>query len=126
MFFLARAAAGAWVDQGGDRPRDAGHPDRGDAKLHVWCWEVGRGCPWAMADAGSPLYVAQGLLRATELQTRPQGAQQAAEGEDPMARGLLGVELPRHPIGLLAVAGEAVLLAAPMDEEALLMAARLV
>jgi hypothetical protein len=124
MFFLARAAAGAWVGQGGDRPRDAGHPDQGDAKLHVWCWEVGRGCPWAMADAGSAQDAALGLLRATELQTRPQGAQPAAEGADPMARGRRGVELPGHPIGLLAVAGEAVSLAALMDEEALRMEAR--
>jgi hypothetical protein len=124
MFFPARAAAGAWVGQGGDRPRDVGLPDQGDAKPHVCCWEVGRGCLWATKDAGSPQDAAQGLLRATELQTKPQGAQRAAEGEGPMARGLLGVELLGHPIGLLAVAGEAVLLGVLMDEDAHPLAAR--
>jgi hypothetical protein len=124
MFFPARAAAGAWVGQGGDRPRDAEHPDQGDAKLHVWCWEVGRGCLRAMADAGSSRDAEQGLLRATELKMKPQGAQQAAEDGGPMARVWLGVELPGHLIGLLAVVGEAVLLAARMDGEAHPMAAR--
>ena len=50
MFFPARVAADAWVGQGGDRPRDVGLPDQGDVTLHAWCWEVGHGFPWAMAD----------------------------------------------------------------------------
>jgi hypothetical protein len=53
---------------------------------------------------------------------KPLGAQQAAEDGGPTARAL-GVELPGQPIGLLAVVGEAVLLAARMDEEAHPMAA---
>jgi hypothetical protein len=123
MFFPARAAAGAWVGQGGDLPRDVGLPDQGDAKLHVWCWEAGRGYLRAMADAGSSWDAEQGLLRATEPKMKPQGAQQAVEDGGPMARAL-GVELPGHLIGLLAAVGEAVLLAARMDEEAHPMAAR--
>src|ERR1700720_3072550 len=123
MFFPARAAAGAWVGQGGDRPRDAEHPDQGDAKLHVWCWEVGRGCLRAMAAAGSSRDAEQGLLRATELKMKPQGAQQVAEGGGPMARAL-GVELPERLIGLLAPVGEAVLPAERMDGEAHPMAER--
>jgi len=35
-----------------------------------------------------------------------------------MARALPGVGLPEHPIGLLALVGEAALLAVRMDEEA--------
>jgi len=41
-----------------------------------------------------------------------------------MARATLAVELLGHPIGLLALAGEAVLPAVRMDEEAHPMAAR--
>ena len=123
MFFPARAAAGAWVGQGGDRPRDAEHPDQEDAKLHVWCWEVGRGCLRAMADAGSSRDAEQGLLRATELKMKPQGAQQVAEDGGPMARAL-GVELPERLIGLLAAVGEVVLPAEQMDGEAHPMAER--
>jgi hypothetical protein len=55
---------------------------------------------------------------------KPQGAQRAVADEDPMARAWLAVELPRHRIGLLAVAGEAVLLAVLMDEEAHPLATR--
>jgi hypothetical protein len=66
MFYPARAAAGAWVGQGGDRPRDVGHPDQGDAKLHVWCWEAGRGCLWAMTDGEAWPREMQGLLRAPD------------------------------------------------------------
>ena len=76
-----------------------------------------------MADAGSSRDAEQGLLRATELKMKPQGAQQAAEDGGPMARVWLGVELPGHLIGL-AVVGEAVLLAARMHGEAHPMAAR--
>jgi hypothetical protein len=76
-----------------------------------------------MVDAGSSRDAEQGLLRATELKMKPQGAQQAAEDGGPMARAL-GVALPEHLIGLLAVAGEAVLLAARMDGGAHPMAAR--
>jgi hypothetical protein len=43
-----------------------------------------------------------------------------------MARGSRGVELPGHLIGLLAVGGEAALLAARTDEEAHRVLARLV
>jgi hypothetical protein len=64
MFFPARAAAGAWVGQGGDRSRDVGLPDQGDAKLRVWCWEAGRGCQWAMADGAASQDAWSGLLRA--------------------------------------------------------------
>jgi hypothetical protein len=66
MFFPARAAAGAWVGQGEDRSRGAGLPDQGDAKLHVWCWEVGRGCLWAMVNGVASQGAKQRLLRATE------------------------------------------------------------
>jgi hypothetical protein len=66
MFFPARAAAGAWVGQGGDRPRDAGHPDQGDAKLHVWCWEEGRGYLRAMADGAASQGAMPGILHAPE------------------------------------------------------------
>jgi hypothetical protein len=76
-----------------------------------------------MADAGSSRDAEQGLLRATELKMKPQDAQQAAEDGGPMA-GALGVELRGHLIGLLAVEGEVVLLAARMDGEAHPMAAR--
>src|ERR1700675_2207790 len=108
MFCPAGVAAGAWVGLGGDPPRDVGHPDQGVAKLHVLCWEAGRGCLRAMGDAGSSRDAEQGLLRATELKMKPQGAQQVAEDGGPMARAL-GVELPGHLIGLLAAVGEAVL-----------------
>jgi hypothetical protein len=48
-----------------------------------------------------------------------QDARQAVEDEGPMARASLAVELLAHPIGLLALVGEAVLMAAVrMDEEA--------
>jgi hypothetical protein len=40
-----------------------------------------------------------------------------AEDEDPMARVSLAVERRAHPIGLLELAGEAGLLAAPRSEE---------
>jgi hypothetical protein len=122
MFCPARVAAGAWVGLGGDRPQDVGHPDQGDAKLHVLCWEAGRGCLRVMADAGSSRDAEQGLLRATELKMKRHCAREVAEDGGPMARAL-GVELPGHLIGLLAAVGEAVLLAARMDEEAHPMAA---
>jgi hypothetical protein len=119
MFFPARAAAGAWVGQAWDRPRDVGLPAQGDAKLHVWCWEVGRGCQRARADGAASKDARQGLLRATERQMKRQDAQRAAEDEGPMARASLAVELPGHRIGLLELVGEAVLMAAvQMDEEA--------
>ena len=66
MFFPARAAADAWVGQGGDRPRDVGLPDPGDVMLHVWCWEVGRGCLWATADEMASRGADQDALRGTE------------------------------------------------------------
>jgi len=66
MFFPARAAAGAWVGQGGDRPQGAGHPDQGDAKLRVWCWEADRGCLKAMADGAALQAAMQGILHAAE------------------------------------------------------------
>jgi hypothetical protein len=66
MFFPARAAAGAWVGQGGDRPRDVGLPDQGDAKLHVWCWEAGRGCLRVMADGTASQAATQAIRRETE------------------------------------------------------------
>jgi hypothetical protein len=66
MFFPARAAADAWVGPGGDRPRDVGLPDQGAAKLHVWCWEVGRGCQRAMADGASSQDARPVLQRETE------------------------------------------------------------
>jgi hypothetical protein len=126
MFFPARAAAGAWVGQGGDRPRDVGLPDQGDAKLRVWCWGAGRGCQWAMADGVASRDAWSGLLRATAWQTKRQDAQRAVEDEGLMARALPAVELPVHRIGLaLAVVGEAVLLVAVRtDEEACQVAAR--
>ena len=125
MFFPEQvAAADAWVGQGGDRPRDVELPDQGDVTHHVWCWEAGHGCLWAMAHEAALQAAMQAHLRETEWQTKPQDAQLAAEGADPMARGRRGVELPGHPIGLLAVAGEAVSLAALMDEEAHQVAAR--
>ena len=66
MFFRAQAAAGAWVGQGGDRPRDVGLPDQEDVTLHGWCWEVGRGCLWAMANEAASQAAMQALLRETK------------------------------------------------------------
>ena len=66
MFFPARAAAGAWVGQGGDRPQDAERPDQGDAKPHVYCWEAGRGCRKAMADGAARQGAMQEHLRGPE------------------------------------------------------------
>jgi hypothetical protein len=66
MFFPARVAADAWVGQGGDRPRDVGLPDRGDEMLHVWCWEVGRGCRWAKVDEMASPVAERGRLCGTE------------------------------------------------------------
>jgi hypothetical protein len=66
MFFPVRVAADAWVGQDGDRPRDVGLPDQGDVTLHVWCWEVGRGCLWAMADEAASQAAMQALLREME------------------------------------------------------------
>jgi hypothetical protein len=123
-FFPARAAAeGAWVGQAGDRPRDAGHPDRGDAKLHVWSWEAGRGCQWAAQDAGE-FRAAMQTLRHAKSKMKRRGALRAAEDAGPMARARLAVEQPGLLIGRLAVVGEAVLLAARTDEEAHQVAAR--
>jgi hypothetical protein len=48
----------------------------------------------------------------------PQGAQRAAEDAGPMAMARLAVVPPGHPIGVLAVAGEAVSLVAGTDEAA--------
>ncbi|MDQ1388405.1 MAG: hypothetical protein QOG55_213 [Acidobacteriaceae bacterium] len=121
MFFPARAAAaGAWVGQGGDLPQDAGRPDQGDAKLHVWCWEAGRGCLWAAQDAGAFQDAMQALRHAmsqlTKVKMKRQGALLAAEDASPMARARLTAEQPGLLIGRLAVAGEVVLLAARTDE----------
>jgi hypothetical protein len=66
MFFPVPVAADAWVGQDGDRPRDVGLPDQGDVTLHVWCWEVGRGCLWAMADEAASQAAMQALLREME------------------------------------------------------------
>jgi hypothetical protein len=66
MFFPVRVAADAWVGQGGDRPRDVGLPDQADVTLHVWCWEVGRGCQWAMTDEAASQAAMQALLRETK------------------------------------------------------------
>jgi hypothetical protein len=46
----------------------------------------------------------------------PQGARLAVADEGPMATARLAVVPPGHPIGALAVAGEAVLLGARTDE----------
>lgn len=54
----------------------------------------------------------------------PQGAQRAAADEGPMAKTRLAVEQPGCPIGVPAVAGEAVLLGTRTDEVALQAAAR--
>jgi hypothetical protein len=48
----------------------------------------------------------------------PQGAQRVAADEGPMARARLAAVPPGHPIGVLAVAGEAVSLGAGTDEAA--------
>jgi hypothetical protein len=123
MSFPARAAAGAWVGQAGDRPRDVGLPAQGGAKLHVWCWEVGRGSQRARADGAASKDARQGLLRAMKRQD----ARRAAEDEGLMARASLAVALSGDPTGLLALAvvGEAVLLvAARPDEEVYQAAAR--
>ena len=66
MFFPVRVAADAWVGQDGDRPRDVGLPDQGDVTLHVWCWAVGRGCLWAMANEAASQAAMQALLRETK------------------------------------------------------------
>jgi hypothetical protein len=66
MFFPAQAAAGAWVGQGGDRPRDVGLPDQGGVKLHVWCWEAGHDCRWAMADGVASQSAVLALLSVTD------------------------------------------------------------
>jgi hypothetical protein len=67
-----------------------------------------------MQDGAAWQGATQRLLRATEQQTKPQDGQREVEDEGQMARATLVVELPGHPIGLLAVAGEAVLPAARM------------
>ncbi len=92
----------------------------------MWCWEVGRGCLWAMADEVASQAATRGLLRGTKKRTKPQDAQQAAADEGPMARALLAVELQAHPIALLELVGEEALLAVRMDGEAHQAAARLV
>jgi hypothetical protein len=125
MFFPERvAAADAWVGQGGDCPRDVELPDQGDVTLHVWCWEAGHGCLWAMAHEAALQAAMQAHLRETEWRTKPLDAQRAAEGEAPMARASLAVELRAHPIASPTLAGEAGLLAARRDEEARQVAAR--
>ena len=125
MFFPEQvAAADAWVGQGGDRPRDVELPDQADVTHHVWCWEAGHGCLWAMAHEAALQTAMQAHLRETEWQTKPQDAQLAAEDEGPMARALLPVELRGRPIGLPALAGEVELLAARRSEKAHQVAAR--
>jgi hypothetical protein len=54
----------------------------------------------------------------------PEGAQRAAADEGPMATARLAVVPQGHPIGVLAAAGEAVLLGARTDEVAHQAAAR--
>ena len=54
----------------------------------------------------------------------PQDAQRAAEDEGPMAMARLAAVSPGYPIGMLAVAGEAVSLGAGTDEAAHQVAAR--
>jgi hypothetical protein len=76
-----------------------------------------------MQDGAAWQGATQRLLRATEQQTKPQDGQREVEGEGPMARATLAVELQGYPIGLLAVAGEGVLPTARMDEETHPMAA---
>jgi len=55
---------------------------------------------------------------------KPQDGQRVAADEAPMPRARLAVVLPGHPIGALAVEGEALSLAARTDEAAHQAAAR--
>jgi hypothetical protein len=79
-----------------------------------------------MADEQASQAAMQGILRGPEWWMMPQGAQRVAADEGPMAKARLAVVPQGHPIGVLAVAGEAVLLRARTDEVAHQAAARLV
>ena len=62
--------------------------------------------------------VMQGHLRGPEWWMMPRGAQRMAADEGRMAMARLAVVPPVRPIGVLAVAGEAVSLGARTDEVA--------
>jgi hypothetical protein len=71
-----------------------------------------------MADGAAWPGAMQEHLRGPEWKMIPQGALRVAVDEGPMATARLAVVPPRHPIGALAAAGEAVSLGAGMDEAA--------
>lgn len=127
MFYPARAAvAGASAGQDGDRLRDVGLPDQGDAKLRVWCWVTGHGCRWAMAGEVARRGGAQTLLSVKEWQAKPQDAQGAVADEGPMATELMAAEPRAQMIAARELAGEGALPEVWMDEEAHPAAARTV
>jgi hypothetical protein len=77
-----------------------------------------------MADEEALQGAIQGRLRGPEWSMMPRGARRAAADEGPTARVWKAVASPGHPIGVLAVAGEAVSLGAGTDEAAHQVAAR--
>jgi hypothetical protein len=77
-----------------------------------------------MADGLAWQGAMQGHQRGPGCQTMPQGELRAAADEDPMARARLAVVPPERPMGVLAIAGEAVSLGVGTGEAAYQAAAR--